>query len=193
MVTLADRFLAAAGKPAKVTAAIITMLPGEATGWHQHDVPMFDYILEGEVTVDYGAQGTRVYRTGEAVMEAIAVAHNGRNTGSGPARILGLTNKGHLGVGADADVTVYTPDADRKAMFELPRFVVKAGEVVVEQGELRRTPFGPALVTRPEYDPGVLPHVRAWFEGEYTLAFENYAVGDEYTTHGEVVVEGSRD
>ena len=47
-----------AGKPAKVTAAVITMLPGEATGWHQHDVPMFDYILEGEVTVDYGAQGT---------------------------------------------------------------------------------------------------------------------------------------
>jgi quercetin dioxygenase-like cupin family protein len=79
-----------AGKPAKVTAAIITMLPGEATGWHQHDVPMFDYILEGEVTVDYGAQGTRVYRTGEAVMEAIAVAHNGRNTGSGPARILAV-------------------------------------------------------------------------------------------------------
>ena len=57
--------------PAKVTAVIVTMQPGEETGWHQHDVPMFGYILEGEVTVDYGAKGTRVYRQGRALIEAI--------------------------------------------------------------------------------------------------------------------------
>jgi hypothetical protein len=32
--------------PAKVTVAIVAMLPGEATGWHRHDVPMFGCILE---------------------------------------------------------------------------------------------------------------------------------------------------
>ena len=78
------------GAPAKVTAAIITMLPGEQTGWHQHDVPMFGYILEGEVTVDYGAAGTRVYREGDALLEAIDVAHDGRNSGAGNARILAV-------------------------------------------------------------------------------------------------------
>lgn len=109
-------------------------------------------------------------------------------TRAGPARTLGLTHKGHLGAGADADVTVYTPAADRRAMFELPRYVFKAGELVVEHGELRAVPFGPALVARPDYDPGVLPHVRAWFESAYSLAFDNYAVGPEYTTHGERVV-----
>jgi hypothetical protein len=31
-----------------------------------------------------------VYRAGDALMEAIAVAHNGRNTGSGPVRILAV-------------------------------------------------------------------------------------------------------
>ena len=51
---------------------------------------MFGYILEGEITVDYGAAGTRVYRTGDALMEAIDVAHNGRNTGDGSARILAV-------------------------------------------------------------------------------------------------------
>ncbi|MBN9521988.1 formylmethanofuran dehydrogenase subunit A [bacterium] len=111
-------------------------------------------------------------------------------TRAGPARTLGLTHKGHLGVGADADVTVYTPAADRRAMFELPRYVFKAGELVVEHGELRAVPFGPALVARPDYDPGVLPHVRRWFEGAYSLAFDNYAVGAEYATHGERVVSG---
>ena len=70
--------------PAKVAAAIVTMQPGEETGWHQHDVPMFGYVLEGEVTVDYGAKGTRIYRQGDALIEAIDVPHNGRNTGTGP-------------------------------------------------------------------------------------------------------------
>lgn len=109
-------------------------------------------------------------------------------TRAGPARILGLPQKGHLGVGADADVTVYTPGADLRAMFELPRYVFKAGELVAEQGEIRSVPFGPTLAARPAYDPGVLPHVRDWFEGAYSLAFENYAVGDDYVTHGETVV-----
>jgi len=76
--------------PAKVTSAIVTMQPGEATGWHKHDVPMFGYILEGEVTVDYGAKGTRVYRQGEAIVEAVDWPHNGRNTGKMPARILAV-------------------------------------------------------------------------------------------------------
>lgn len=77
-------------EPAKVVSVIVTMLPGEETGWHRHDVPMFGLILEGEVTVDYGARGTRIYRQGEAVMEAIDLAHNGRNTGTVPARILAV-------------------------------------------------------------------------------------------------------
>ncbi len=33
-------------------------------------------------------------------------------TRAGPARILGLKHKGHLGPGADADITIYTPDAE---------------------------------------------------------------------------------
>ena len=76
--------------PAKVVSAIVTMLPGEETGWHMHDVPMFGYILEGEVTVDYGAHGKRTYRAGDAMMEALDVAHNGRNTGAIPVRILAV-------------------------------------------------------------------------------------------------------
>lgn len=109
-------------------------------------------------------------------------------TRAGPARMLGLTHKGHLGVGADADVTVYTPGADRKEMFELPRYVFKAGQLIVEHGEIRRVPFGPSIAVRPQYDAGALPHIRQWFESAYTLSFDNYAVGEEYASHGEIVV-----
>jgi quercetin dioxygenase-like cupin family protein len=76
--------------PAKVSAVMVVMQPGEQTGWHAHEVPMFGYILEGEVTVNYGSHGTRVYRAGDALMEAIDLAHDGRNTGDGVARILAV-------------------------------------------------------------------------------------------------------
>ena len=109
-------------------------------------------------------------------------------TRAGPARMLGLTHKGHLGVGADADVTIYTPGPDIKAMFEMPRCVIKAGQVLVERGELRASPFGPCLHVSPEYDTAVLAHLRPWFEANYSLAFENYAVGDEYLSRGGRVV-----
>ena len=45
-------------------------------------------MLEGELTVDYGTEGTRVYRQGDSLMEATDWPHNGTNTGDGPARAL---------------------------------------------------------------------------------------------------------
>ena len=77
-------------KPARITAAIVTMPPGGTTGWHEHPVPLFGYMLEGEITVDYGPHGKRVYRKGDALMEAIDAAHDGHNTGQGVARILAV-------------------------------------------------------------------------------------------------------
>ena len=70
-------------------------------------------------------------------------------TRAGPARILGLKNKGHLGPGADADVTIYTPGDDKRAMFALPRFVLKAGRIVAEQGEIREEVYGPRFTSLP--------------------------------------------
>ncbi len=78
-----------AGTP-EVTAAIITMQPGEETGWHRHDAPLFAYMLDGELTVDYGADGARVYRAGDAFLEAFKTEHNGKATGAEPARVLAV-------------------------------------------------------------------------------------------------------
>lgn len=78
------------GAPARVTAVEITLQPGQQTGWHTHPVPLFGYVLEGELTVDYGAKGKRTFRRGDALVEAMNEAHNGRNTGKGPMRILAV-------------------------------------------------------------------------------------------------------
>ena len=73
---------------AHINAVELTLKPGQQTGWHVHPVPLFGYILEGELTVDYGAKGKRTYRKGEALMEAMNQAHNGLNTGRRPLKIL---------------------------------------------------------------------------------------------------------
>ena len=95
-------------------------------------------------------------------------------TRAGPARLLGLSHKGHLGPGADADVTVYAPDADRAKMFAAPRYVIKGGAIVVEEGQLRRAPAGARLAVRPDYDVAVKKDVKRFFDDYATVAFENY-------------------
>jgi formylmethanofuran dehydrogenase subunit A len=95
-------------------------------------------------------------------------------TRAGPARLLGLSHKGHLGPGADADVTVYAPDADRAKMFATPRYVIKGGTMVVEEGQLRRAPAGARLAVRPDYDVAVKQDVKRFFDEYASVAFENY-------------------
>jgi formylmethanofuran dehydrogenase subunit A len=97
-------------------------------------------------------------------------------TRAGPARLLGLARKGHLGVGADADVTVYDRHADAAQMFAAPRYVIKNGIVVVEEGQLRRAPSGQRLHVRPGYDRAIEADVRRFFESYSSVSFDNYAV-----------------
>ena len=108
-------------------------------------------------------------------------------TRAGPARILGLKNKGHLGPGADADITVYTPDANYETMFELPRYVIKAGRLIVEQGDIREDTYGKSLYVAPEYDRDVEPDIKEWFEDSYSIKWRNYPVDESYLHNPEVV------
>src|SRR5262249_30994193 len=101
----------------------------------------------------------------------------GMGSRAAPARLLGLTNKGHLGVGADADVTVYAPGGDVAQMFATPRYVLKGGVLVVEEGQLRRAPRGQRLHVRPGYDKTIEADLRRYFDRYATVSFDNYPVG----------------
>ena len=54
----------------------------QQTGWHAQEAPFFAWMLAGELTVDYGLDGSRVYRAGAALIEAFRTRHNGRNSGA---------------------------------------------------------------------------------------------------------------
>ncbi|MBF0161396.1 MAG: cupin domain-containing protein [Magnetococcales bacterium] len=78
------------GSPMTITSTIVTIDPGEETAWHKHGVPLYAFILSGEVTIDYGDQGTRTFRSGSAFMEAMNHWHRGTNPGKEPVRILAI-------------------------------------------------------------------------------------------------------
>jgi formylmethanofuran dehydrogenase subunit A len=111
-------------------------------------------------------------------------------TRAGPARILGLRRKGHLGPGADADITIYAPDDDKRRMFAFPRYVIKAGEVVVEDGELRGAPRGATLIVAPEVDPQVRRELDRWFQNEASVHPSSFRVGDDEVNRPLVVESG---
>lgn len=87
LTILGQAFAYPAGR-ARITAARLTVPPGGIVLLHLHPVPLFVYILQGEIIVDYGSQGTRTYRKGDAFVEAFEWPHRARNGGKGNVEIL---------------------------------------------------------------------------------------------------------
>ena len=108
-------------------------------------------------------------------------------TRAGPAKILGLKNKGHLGIGADADITIYSPHENKEVMFEMPRYVIKSGEILIDECELKQQTFGKTFNVAPAYDVEVEADIAEWFEQYYTVQFRNYPISDDYLHDSELV------
>ncbi len=98
-------------------------------------------------------------------------------TSAGPAKILGLRDKGNLAIGNDADITVYTPDDNYEAMFAWPTMVIKAGEVIVENGEFRRAVSGQSQLILPDYDREYDGRIEAWFDEHYSISSRHFGGG----------------
>ncbi|MFK8114198.1 MAG: formylmethanofuran dehydrogenase subunit A [Rubripirellula sp.] len=105
---------------------------------------------------------------------------------AGPARALGLKKKGNLGIGNDADMVIYHEDKDVQRMFGHPRYVIKSGEIVIEDGDIRETPDGREFMVQPEMDPSTDEFLRPLFEDLYTMSFENYPVEMERIEHPDI-------
>lgn len=73
---------------AHIVSRIVTIAPGQSTGWHRHVVPTYGYFLDGTLEVEYDGQGRRTFHRGDALVEAMKVAHNAANLGTDPVRIL---------------------------------------------------------------------------------------------------------
>jgi len=90
-------------------------------------------------------------------------------TRGGPARLLGLTDRGHLGTGAVADVSVYSEQADKTAMFAHADLVFKDGELVVRDGEVVNVTWGRAFQVAPGFDAAIERRLDRFYDRYYDL------------------------
>jgi formylmethanofuran dehydrogenase subunit A len=111
--------------------------------------------------------------TREYTFEEIAIM-----TRAAPARILGLPERGHLGAGAAADITVYAEDADRERMFAVPRHVFKDGVEVAAEGEIVATPQGATHLVRPEFDRAIEKPIKQFFDDHMTIGFAHFGLSE---------------
>ena len=101
-------------------------------------------------------------------------------TRAGAARLLGLKDRGHLGVGAGADITVYTEQEDKEAMFAKPDYVFKDGELVVKHGEVVKIVWGNVHTVKPEFDRGpVVKDLNEYFDKYLTMKLDNFIIRNE--------------
>jgi formylmethanofuran dehydrogenase subunit A len=124
-------------------------------------------------------------------------------TRAGPARALGLGDiKGHLGVGADAEVAIinYNPKtmdpttdpAGIEKAFQDTAYTIKGGEIVVVDGEVvskgnKRTIWVDA--TDGVMDPAVMQDIDKKFLRFYSVTMNNYPVQDAYVERGELRIK----
>jgi len=126
-------------------------------------------------------------------------------TRAAPAKVLGLKDKGHLGVGADGDVSVYDlhpdkidPSKDYKKVKEalsLVKYNIKGGEMVVKDGEIVALPQGRTYWVDASVSEDLAQRVEAdlvdKFTKYYSIQKSNYMVQDAYVTRPIVVKAGA--
>jgi formylmethanofuran dehydrogenase subunit A len=93
-------------------------------------------------------------------------------TRAAPAQLLGLTDRGHLGAGARADVAIYEDDADRAKMFRAAALVLKDGELIVRDGRVTKYRWGRALTVEPERDRAIDRRMKTYYDDRYGLSDE---------------------
>lgn len=75
---------------AEVTTLIVEIAAGAQTGWHEHPVPSFAYVMEGTLEVTRASGESKVLHAGDVLPEVVNTLHNGRALDGKPVKLLVL-------------------------------------------------------------------------------------------------------
>ncbi len=100
-------------------------------------------------------------------------------TRAGAAKLVGLHDRGHLGAGAGADITVYTDHPDREKMFAKPDYVFKDGQLVVKDGTVVKVTWGATHTIRPEFDRAIEKDIKKYYDTYHTLKSDHVKITDQ--------------
>ena len=88
--------------------------------------------------------------------------------------------KGNFSSGSDADIAIYYKSkADIEEMFAHPSMVIKGGQIVVENGKIKKYTWGKTQTVKPEYDKTIEKNLKKFFDKYHTIKLENYIISDE--------------
>ena|SRR5689334_3245233 len=68
--------------------ALAEFVPGGVAGKHTHPGEELGYVIEGTLELEIAGQPPRTVKAGEAFFVPAGVVHDGKNIGSGPAKVL---------------------------------------------------------------------------------------------------------
>ena len=68
--------------------ALAEFVPGGSAGKHSHPGEELGYVLEGTLQLEIAGEAPRTVKAGEAFFVPAGVVHDGKNIGSGPAKVL---------------------------------------------------------------------------------------------------------
>lgn len=112
--------------------------------------------------------------TREYTLEEIAIL-----TRAAPARILGLSQHGHLRPGAIADIVAYRPDTNIEQMFSTPAWVFRRGEAIVQNGNIIATPRGTLHRINTREDHTLDNAIREYYRDTLGLRIESVAISND--------------
>lgn len=101
-------------------------------------------------------------------------------TRAAPARLLGLSDRGHLGIGALADIAVYDEKDDKAAMFAHAHLLFKDGKKVVHQGRVTEPVQGRTHAVAPDYAPNIERSVGDYFDRYHFMKTSSYKLSIEH-------------
>ncbi len=102
-------------------------------------------------------------------------------TRAAPAKLMGLTDRGHLRPGAIADVAVYTEKKNKTEMFSAADLVFKSGGLVVRNGKVVRVTYGRCYHVEPGFDAQIEKRVKAFYDCYYGADPSWFGVTDAVT------------
>ena len=73
---------------ARVTATVLTLGPGQRGQVLQHETPMFAYVLQGRITLNYGRNGFKAFKAGESMLQPMNRPFRTINDGDETAKVL---------------------------------------------------------------------------------------------------------
>jgi formylmethanofuran dehydrogenase subunit A len=152
---------------------------------HPNGAPFTAYPELFRLLMDRDYRAEWLARVNPAAAECSLLRHLDREydlydiaimTRASPAQLLGLPDRGHLAPGAVADISVYTEQADKAAMFRAADLVLKDGRIVVEQGRVVAAPQGRTHAVAPPFDSGIEQPLAQYFHRYHLVGMDKYAL-----------------